>query len=184
MSIIYGQHVRLRAVERADVEHFYDWVNDPDVTFGLALYLPISREAEDHWYERLAERDLNERPLAVDVREGDGWRLIGNCAVFGIDWLARSGELGIMIGDKSAWGKGYGTEVIRLLTAHCFGTLNLNRVHLRVYAKNLRARRSYQKAGLVEEGTLRQGVYKHGEYDDVIVMSILRDEWRATGREG
>ena len=64
-----------------------------------------------------------------------------------------------------------------LLAHHCFDTLNLNRVHLRVYAENLRAKRAYEKAGFLEEGRLREAVYKHGKYDDVIVMSILRSEW-------
>jgi RimJ/RimL family protein N-acetyltransferase len=56
-------------------------------------------------------------------------------------------------------------------------TLNLNRVFLRVYAENVRAKRAYDKAGFVEEGRLREGVYKYGKYDDVIVMSVLRSEW-------
>jgi len=64
-----------------------------------------------------------------------------------------------------------------LLVRHCFETLNLNRAYLRVYAENLRAKRSYEKAGFVEEGRLREAVYKHGKYDDVILMSVLRSEW-------
>jgi len=69
------------------------------------------------------------------------------------------------------------------LLRHCFDTLNLNRAYLHVYAENLRAKRSYEKAGFVEEGRLREGVYKHGKYDDVIVMSILRSEWIAPKKE-
>jgi RimJ/RimL family protein N-acetyltransferase len=183
MSIIYGAKIRLRAYEGSDVPHFYEWVNDPEVTSGLALYLPISKEAEDRWFEGLAQRDEHERPFAIDVREGQNWKLIGNCAVFGIDWRIRSGELGIMIGDKGAWNRGYGTEAIRLLTAHCFDTLNLNRVQLKVYAGNGRAQRAYQKAGFVEEGRLRQASFKQGEYDDVIVMSVLRSDWRRESKE-
>jgi RimJ/RimL family protein N-acetyltransferase len=61
--------------------------------------------------------------------------------------------------------------------------LNLNRAYLRVYAENLRAKRSYEKAGFVEEGRLREGVYKHGKYDDVIIMSILHSEWIARKKD-
>jgi diamine N-acetyltransferase len=179
MSMIYGEQVRLRAVEREDVKQFYAWVNDPEVTNGLALYLPMSNVEEEQWFERVMHRDPNEKPLAIEVRHGEGWRLIGNCGVFGIEWVNSAGELGIMIGDKSAWDKGYGTEVMNLLLRHCFETLNLNRVFLKVFASNARARRAYEKSGFVVEGRLREAVYKHGKYDDIILMSVLRSEWLA-----
>jgi RimJ/RimL family protein N-acetyltransferase len=84
---------------------------------------------------------------------------------------------------KDEWNKGYGTETMILLLRHSFDTLNLNRAYLHVYAENLRAKRAYEKAGFVEEGRLREGVYKHGKYDDVIVMSVLRAEWIARKKE-
>ncbi len=183
MSIIYGERVRLRALEREDVKRFYEWVNDPEVTDGLSLYLPLSNADEESWFERASSRDQHEKPLAIEARDGDGWKLIGNCAVFGIDWTCRSGELGIMVGDKAYWNRGYGTEVMSLLLRHCFGTLNFNRAFLRVHARNGRARRSYQKAGFVEEGCLRQAAYKHGNYDDVVILSVLRSEWPGTPEE-
>jgi RimJ/RimL family protein N-acetyltransferase len=183
MSMIYGERVRLRAIEREDVKAYFDWVNDPEVTHGLALYLPMSIPDEERWFESSTQRDPNEKPLAIEVRRGDGWKLIGNCAVFGIEWVNSTAELGIMIGDKSAWDKGYGTEVMILLLRHCFETLNLNRVSLRVYANNPRAKHVYEKAGFVEEGCMRQAVYKHGRYDDVFIMSVLRSEWLALKKE-
>jgi RimJ/RimL family protein N-acetyltransferase len=88
-----------------------------------------------------------------------------------------------MLGEKNEWNKGYGTETMVLLLRHCFDTLNFNRAFLQVYADNLRAKRSYEKAGFVEEGRLREAVYKHGKYDDVIVMSVLRSEWAARMKE-
>jgi RimJ/RimL family protein N-acetyltransferase len=70
-----------------------------------------------------------------------------------------------------------------LLAKHCFETLNLQRVFLRVYADNLRAQRAYQKAGFIEEGRLRQAVFKRGAYQDAILMSVLRTEWSAHSKE-
>ncbi len=177
MSVIYGERIRLRAVEREDVKKFCVWVNDPEVTRHLTLYLPISTVDEEHWFDSLGKRDPNEKPLVIEIRDGDGWKMIGNCGVFGIDPISRLGELGIMIGEKDEWNKGYGTETMSLLLRHCFETLNLNRVYLHVYAENLRGKRAYEKAGFVEEGRLREAVYKRGKYDDVIVMSVLRSEW-------
>ncbi len=184
MSIIYGERVRLRAVEREDVNKFHEWVNDPEVTRGLALYLPMSFLDEENWFNLLAKRDPREKPLAIEVNKGKNWKLIGNCGVFDLDSVNRSAELGIMIGDKSEWNKGYGAEVMSLLVKHCFETLNLNRAFLRVYTENIRAVRSYEKAGFVLEGRLREAVYKFGKYDDVLIMSVLRSEWASRTRRG
>lgn len=181
MSIIYGERVRLRANEREDLPKFHEWVNDPEVTHNLGLYLPMSMADEEKWFD--SQRDPNEKPLSIEIRKGKGWKLIGNCGVFGIENANRSAELGIMIGDKSEWDKGYGAEVMSLLLRHCFGTLNLNRAFLRVYADNVRAVRSYEKAGFVLEGRLREAVYKHGKYDDVLIMSVLRSEWTKRKKE-
>ncbi len=184
MSVIHEGNLRLRAVERADVESFHRWVNDPEVTRGLALYLPMSMPEEERWFDRLQERDPRERPLAMDLRDGESWRLIGNCGLFDLDWVCRSAELGIMIGEKAVWNRGLGTRAMAMLLRHCFQTLNLNRACLRVYADNRRARRAYVKAGFVEEGCMRQAVFKDGRFEDVYLMSVLRSEWDARKVEG
>ena len=181
MSIMYGERVRLRAVEREDMKTFHAYVNDPEVTRGLALYMPMSMAEEEAWFD--SKRDPNEKPLSIEVRKGRGWKLVGNCGVFGIELANRSAELGIMIGEKSEWNKGYGAEAMTLLLRHGFETLNLHRLYLRVYAGNVRAVRSYEKAGFVLEGRLREAVYKFGKYDDVLIMSVLRSEWDERNKE-
>ncbi|GAB4505029.1 MAG: GNAT family protein [Anaerolineales bacterium] len=179
MSMIYGRRVRLRALEREDVAKFYDWVNDAEVTAGLSLFLPMSTWDEEKWFERAMQRPQESKPFAIEIRDGEVWRLIGNCSFFDLDWIAHAGEIGIMIGDKSIWEQGYGTETVGLLLRHGFRTLNLNRISLRVYADNPRAIRAYEKAGFVLEGRMRQAVYKRGKYQDILVMSVLREEWDA-----
>ena len=175
--MIYGERIRLRGIERSDLPRFYEWINDPQVRDGLALYLPLSTQDEEKWFDSSAQHPQSEKPLAIEIKDGDGWRLIGNCAFFGLDWPSRCTEFGIMIGDKSVWDQGYGTETVKLLLRHGFDTLNLNRIFLRVFDDNQRAIRAYQKAGFTHEGTLRQAVYKHGLYHDLHVMSVLRSEW-------
>ena len=183
MSIVFGRRVRLRSVERSDLEKFITWINDPEVTAGLTLFLPMSSVDEEKWFDDVMQRPQEEKPLVIDMKDGDGWRLIGNSSFFGIDWVARSGEVGIMIGDKAIWNQGYGTEVMTLLLRHGFETLNLNRIYLRVYTENKRAIRTYEKAGFVHEGCMRQAVYKYGKYSDVLFMSVLREEWVAQKKE-
>jgi RimJ/RimL family protein N-acetyltransferase len=183
MSVIYGKRIRLRAVEREDVAKFHEWVNDPDVTRGLAMYLPLSMQDEENWFDRISKGAPDEKPLAIEVRKGKNWKLIGNCGVFGISLTNRSAELGIMIGEKNEWDKGYGAEAMTLLLQHGFETLNLHRIFLRVYEDNVRAVRSYEKAGFVLEGRQRQAVFKHGKYEDVLFMSVLRPEWDSRKKE-
>jgi diamine N-acetyltransferase len=181
--MIYGKRVRLRAIERSDLAEYHKWLNDPDVTEGLWHYLPLSMDDEDGWFEKMRAQDAEQRPLAIEIRQDEMWRLAGNVGLMDLRWANRSAELGIFIGDKTLWDQGYGTEAVELMLQHAFDTLNLYRVYLRVYATNRRAQRSYQKAGFQPEGTLREAVFRHGRYVDMHIMGILRPEWRAA-REG
>ena len=183
MSVIYGKRVRLRSAERSDLEKFVEWINDPDVTAGLTLFLPMSSVDEEKWFETAMQRPQEEKPLVIDMKDGTDWRLIGNSGFLDFDWVARTAEVGIMIGDKTVWDQGYGTETMNLILRHGFGTLNLNRIFLRVHAENKRAIHTYEKVGFVHEGRMRQGVYKHGKYFDVLFMSVLREEWDARNKE-
>lgn len=175
--MLYGKRIRLRGNERSDLPKFVEWLNDPDVRRTLSMSLPISLAAEEQWFENMLKRPSEEQSLGIEIKDGDGWRLIGNCGIFDINWRARSAEVGLFIGDKSCWNKGYGTEVMRLLLRHGFETLNLNRIFLRVDAANLGGIRAYEKAGFVHEGRFRQGTFQGGEYRDMLFMSVLRSEW-------
>ncbi len=181
--MIVGTHVRLRAVEHEDLSKFQQWLNDSDVTEELTHYLPLSMEEEERWYAALPNETPEERPLAIEILGQEGWQLAGNTRLFHLAWIHRSAEFGIVIGDKTLWDRGYGTEALQLMLAHGFETLNLNRVYLHVYANNARARRSYDKAGFVVEGTLRQAMFRRGQYVDIVVMGILASEWK-NRREG
>ena len=177
--MIYGERIRLRGVEREDLPLFVAWLNDPEVVDGLGMYLPLSSGDENRWFEKAAERAPAEKPLVIDIRDGDAWRMVGSSGFMGVEWTNRLAEVGIFIGDRSVWNQGYGTEAMRLLFKHGFETLNLNRIWLRVHADNPRAIRAYEKAGMAHEGRYRQGVYKKGAFVDVMLMSILKPEWDA-----
>ena len=116
--------------------------------------------------------------LAVHLRAKD--RLIGSCAFSQLDGDNGSALFHITIGEKDAWGHGYGTEATRLMLAHAFTNMGLHRVGLAVFAFNERAIRSYEKVGFVVEGRAREAIYRDGRYWDEIDMSVLESEWRAT----
>lgn len=176
--MIYGNGIRLRAIEHEDLPRFVSWLNDPEVIAGLILYLPMSLGDEENWYQSMVQRPPVEHPLVIEIKDGDEWMMIGNIGLHNIDWRCRSVEVGIVIGEKSMWGRGYGTKAMRLMLRHAFNTLNMNRVYLRVYETNPRAIRSYEKVGFIHEGRERQGMYFDGRYCDVLLMSVLREEWK------
>ena len=174
--MIYGERVRLRAIEREDIPRFVRWFNDPEVRRYLSMYEPMSRAQEERWFEsHLSRRD--DIILAIEVREGGSWGHIGNVGLHRIDWKNRVATLGIVIGEKEYWGKGYGTEAVRTMLRYAFHELGLNRVELETYSFNPRAQRCYQKAGFVREGVRRQALYRDGEFHDIITMGILRSEF-------
>jgi RimJ/RimL family protein N-acetyltransferase len=177
--MIFGERIRLRAMERADVPLFVPWINDPEVRAGIGMYLPVSLISEESWFENMLKGPEAEHPLMIEVKEGEGWVPIGNIAVFGINWRLRSSEIGILIGDRSYWNKGFGTEAMQLILKHGFETLNLHRMYLRVFQTNPRAVRAYEKAGFVHEGVQRQAEFRDGKYVDVLMMSVLVEEWQA-----
>ncbi|MFH2103972.1 MAG: GNAT family protein [Chloroflexota bacterium] len=178
--MIYGNRIRLRANERTDLSLFTRWLNDPEVREHISHTLPFSLALEEQWFENMLKRPREEHPLGIEIQSGEDWKLIGNTGLFDFDWHVRSAELGILIGEKTCWDKGYGTETMRLVLKHGFETLNLNRIYLRVHANNGRGIRVYEKVAFVHEGSLRQAVYREGQYQDMLLMSILREEWDAT----
>jgi len=177
--MINGERIRLRALEKEDLPNFVEWLNDPEVRENLFANHPMSMAEEEQWFENMLKQPRYERPLCIEVKIEDGWHLIGNLSLMDISNTNRNAELGIMIGDKSHWNQGYGTEAIRLLIDHAFNQLNLHRVFLRVYDTNPRGIRCYEKVGFQHEGTQREAIYKDGNYIDMHMMSILRTEWKA-----
>jgi RimJ/RimL family protein N-acetyltransferase len=175
--MIFGDRIRLRAIERADLAFFQAWLNDPEVRTGLSMVLPFSQVEEERWFDQMLERPDEEHSLVIEIDQPEGWMMVGTCSLFAFDWRVRSAEFGIVIGAKGYWDQGYGSEAAQLMLRHAFETLNLNRVQLRVNANNARAIRSYEKVGYVQEGRFRQAAYIDGKYVDVFLMSTLRSDW-------
>ncbi|HZK17280.1 MAG: GNAT family protein [Anaerolineaceae bacterium] len=189
MPILYAERIRLRASEREDIPLFLKWVNDPDVCENLEQTTVLNRVHEEAWFENVSKGPSEELPLVIEVRqetenaEGNGWVAIGNIALIDIHQVNRSAEIGIMIGEKNYWDRGFGTEAMRRMCQYGFDELNLHRIFLRVFEGNQRGIKAYQKAGFVYEGTMRQARYHLGRYWDVDFMGIIKSEWTANPQE-
>ena len=176
--MILGKRVRLAPIERSLIPRYVEWLNDPEVIAGLTFHWAITLAGEEAWFDGLANRDPVEVPLSIQVLTDGTWLTVGNIGFHAMDHVTHASEIGIFIGDKRFWNSGYGTDAMRLMLRYGFGTLNLHRIWLRVFASNPRAVRCYEKAGFVHEGTMRDSGYKDGKYVDTHFMSVLRHEWQ------
>jgi RimJ/RimL family protein N-acetyltransferase len=176
-----GRAVRLRRVEHDDLPRFAAWLNDPEVREGLAMVYPVSVAGEEQWFEAMQRREPAEQQFAIDALSGGGGAVlhIGILGFRVVDWKNSHAELGIFIGDKAFWGRGFGTDAVRTLVAWAFDELNMHRVWLKVFEDNRRAIRAYEKVGFRHEGRLREERFHAGRYSDTLVMGLLRTEFEA-----
>lgn len=173
--MLRGERVTLRAVEREDLERLWQFRNDVEVELagGGDPPLPVCLERMRTKFDR--EAGEGSRDKTDFVIEVDG-ECIGHCGLSNIDVAARHCELGITIGDREYWGRGYGREAVGLLLDYAFRLRNLRRVWLEVHAANERAIRSYKACGFVEEGRMREHIWLAGRYVDNVIMGVLREE--------
>ena len=170
-----GERVVLRRHVPENIRAFQRWYSDPEVV-RLTRYQdgPMRRDEIDRFF---AARALGVESLAMAIHVRDTDRLIGTCALSQLDSDNGSALFHITIGEKDAWGRGYGTEATRLMVEHAFTGLGLHRVALTVFAFNERAVRSYRSVGFVVEGRAREAIWREGHWWDEISMSLLDSEW-------
>ena len=162
-SEISGAAVLLKRPSQEDVEKIERWDQDPDVS--------LFREVSDS-----SSRDWESINFGIYLKGNS--TLIGSIAISSIDTRNGHAEIGMAVGDKRHWGKGYGSDAVRVVLGYCFQQLGLNKVYLDVWEENERAIRCYLRCGFKKDGVLREHIKKDGNYHNKLVMSILRREWQ------
>jgi len=180
-AFLSGKKVKLGRLDTSDshIQRMATWLDDDRVTRLLfAGLMPADPDTiRQEWEHNL--RDPNEIVFQVQACLPTRDVFIGTAGLYLINWVARTAEYRIFLGDMGCWGKGYGTEATRLVLRYALEKLNLHSVYLGVNKANRAAVRVYEKAGFVYEGVLRQIYYRNGQYYDVARMSILREEYDA-----
>jgi RimJ/RimL family protein N-acetyltransferase len=179
-DIYRGKQVRL-AGEEPEVlgKAFARWHRDSEY-HRLANSRPAqmwSEKSYKEYFEKQMEDD-SQRSIRFSIRSLVEDKLIGQVSIHP-DWPRRDAEIGIGIGEREYWSKGYGTDAIRLIVRYGFAELNLQRISLALNSYNERARRAYEKAGFRHEGIMRGDTLREGKRTDGIFMGILRAEWMA-----
>jgi len=176
--MLEGRLVKLRSQEMSDAERKHRWVNDREVTATLGNRYEWSLAAEEEFLRSRVSKapSFADQSFAIETKDG---RHIGSIGLHRIAPENRNGELGITIGEKDCWSRGYGTDAIVTLLRFAFGEMNLHRVELHVYADNARGIACYRKCGFVEEVRQRQFRYRAGRWIDGLVMGVLKREFEA-----
>lgn len=176
--VVPGGKVFLGPVRRELVPFYRRWMNDLEVALTLSILprLPMTDEDELDWVDAV-RRDTRSRVFTVYERPDD--RPIGNIGLHEIDFHSGTAEVGLVIGERSVWGRGYATEALSLLLDYAFTVLGLNQVWLRYVAMNERARQVYDRVGFREAGRLREAVRVGQRRYDLVLMDLLAREFRS-----
>lgn len=173
--VLRGATVTLRPPEESDPAHFVEWLSDTEVTRYLgSRHRGFALFQEEDWFKRIGESKND----VVWMLEAEG-RLIGSTGIHRIDWHNANGVTGTLIGDKTAWRKGYGSEAMALRTEYAFLQLNLHKLRSFAYVANEPSKRALLKAGYREVGIQREERWSDGRWHDVWACEVLRSEWSA-----
>ena len=169
---IIGGKLYLRGLKRSDLEgNYFAWLDDREVTqFMDSGVFPNAMEKMEDFYRSTVLSHDNAIFAIVDKKTD---KHIGNIKLGPINWISRFAPLGIMIGNKEFWGKGYGTEAIGLVVDYAFNRLNLHKVVAGVISINHGSVKAFQKAGFETEGTFKSQFFHNGTYYDSLYLSIV-----------
>jgi len=170
---LHGELISLEAATPEDLPLFCGWLADVEVNRYLSMQNVPSAKQEEEWYEATA---ASHHDVHWAVRaEG---RTVGVSSLNGIDWTNRHARSGMFLGDRSVWGRGYASEAVRLRTAYAFNELNLERLESESIAQNIGMHRALEKSGYQKIGRRRHMFYRGGQWLDMYIFELLRDEWR------
>ena len=170
--VLQGKNIKLRPKEWRDVQHDYEWSRDPELA-RLDATWPINLTLSEYiigYEEELRRPSQGRYRFAIETPDGQH---IGNCMFYDLSDVTMQTELGILIGERAFWDKGYGSEATCLLLDYIFKTTNVTKVYLHTLDWNIRAQKGFQKCGFVIQGHRQRDGY------NFILMDITRLQWEA-----
>jgi RimJ/RimL family protein N-acetyltransferase len=172
--VLRGDRISLEPAQPDQLPIFIRWLNDPEVNRYLPVRYSFTLEQEQQWYESTskASDDVHWVIIAGDTP-------IGGTDLRAIDWVDRTASHGLMIGERSEWGKGYATEAVLLRARYAFETLNLERLETTSFAENTAMHRALQKCGYTKVGVRHSAHFRHGTRHDSYLFELLRADWQA-----
>lgn len=165
--------VYLRLMTGEDTDLIVEWRNSDAVRKNFIYQALFTRESHENWIRTKVETGQVVQMIICDSATD---KPLGSVYIRDIDRQHNKAEYGIFIGEADARGRGVGTAAAKLMLRYCFEEEKLHRVYLRALAGNAQAVRSYEKAGFVQEGYLKEDVCIEGEYCDIIWMAAVNSQ--------
>jgi RimJ/RimL family protein N-acetyltransferase len=165
---ILGEKTILRKLKREDLIKSLNWLKDPSINMFLSQeFRGLTEEQEIKWYDYIQS---SSRDLVFAILDRDSNQYIGNCALHKIDLKKKYCELGIVIGERDYWSRGFGPDAINSILGFATASLKLKTIRLNVYKYNRRAIKAYKKCGFRLIRILRKDHLYDGKYWDTLVM--------------
>jgi RimJ/RimL family protein N-acetyltransferase len=175
--MIKGEKIYLTELDRANAEIIRAWLNDPDIHRHLLVgHVPLTREEEERFYDA---QSASSDSYNFEIHVAEDGRYIGHVGLKDVNLIHRHGEIGIVIGSKELWGKGYGRDAIVTCLGFAFLTLGLHSVCIRTDEDHEQALALYRRIGFVETGRERERIYRGGRFVGHVVFDMLDSEYRA-----
>lgn len=176
-----GEKIRLVPPDRTQhYDNALRWMNDPEVVRFLLNVTGVTPGMEEEWFTRAQKRDDE---FSWAILDPDG-RHIGFTAIHRINWRLRLAGTGTVIGEKDAWGKGYGSDAMRVRTRFAFETLGLHRLESESRIDNIASQRALEKAGYKREGIARKKLFWEGQWHDTVLYGMLDEDYFSVAGRG
>ncbi len=177
---IKGKIVTLRAIEKEDLELMREMLNDPEIeNLVVGWAFPVSKYQQNQWYDNNITNDNNLRFIIETSQDG----AIGLATLTDIDWKNRRAIHGIKLANKKNRTKGLGIDTVMAIMRYAFDELQLNRLDGSWFEDNIASQKLYTKCGWKVEGKHRQYIYKKGQYRDLVMVGVLKDEYEKLVKE-
>ncbi|MEO8209876.1 MAG: GNAT family protein [bacterium] len=174
---LINQNIYLSPLTKDDIsEDYIGWLNDNEVCKGNSHGTFPNNYSKTLAYIESIENSKTEIVFAIRWKKNDDH--IGNISLQNINWINRSGEIAILIGNKNYWNKGVGSKAYKLLIDYGFNTLNLNRISSGLAITNDGMIKVCEKNRMKKEGLIREALYKDGRYIDAAIYSILLKDYK------
>ena len=169
-----GKRVYFRPLEKEDIDNgWHDWINDFDLTGGLAGVFPVSRDGLEEYY-KMSSPPEHVMFAICDIKTDT---YIGNCRLGNINYVDRNCNYGRLIGHPDYRGKGIGTEVLELLFRYGFHFLGMERIFSGAVSCNHISIKNNQKFGMKIEGIAKHTTFRNGVFYDSVMLAMLRHEF-------
>ena len=168
----------LRALTIEDAKISWQWRNKEEI---MNLYsghpFPVNYELEKSWYEKVMYSNFPTTVFAVDVIEDGIKTFIRITTLTGINMLTRTSDFSILIGDEKHRGKGYSKQATIDTLLFGFKEIGLNKISLKVRERNTIAYNLYKKIGFIQEGFLKESVFKNNEMHNEVLMAAFKKDF-------